>query len=97
MGQRFVPITITVEDRQAEAKVKGLSNAFDELDQSANKASIVNIDSSYWRRGGIRVRSSCSCQPGCRAGFGRSRSGGRNGERWPDTIRMVSQCGKRDD
>src|SRR5436190_13755492 len=39
MGQRFVPITITVEDRQAEAKVKGLSNAFDELDQSANKAS----------------------------------------------------------
>lgn len=37
MGQRFVPIVISVEDGQAEAKVKGLSNAFNQLDKDADK------------------------------------------------------------
>lgn len=44
---RFVPITVEVDDSKATPRVKGLSNAFDDMDKSANKASTGGLKNAF--------------------------------------------------
>jgi len=47
MGQRFVPIVIAVSDGNSEQVVKGLTNAFSHLDQTAERAGTGGLRNAF--------------------------------------------------